>query len=343
MPEHTHAVLLVNLGSPDDTSVPAVRRYLAEFLMDKYVIDSPWLIRAAVVYGAILPKRPQKTAEAYKKIWTDDGSPLITTSKETQKKVQENSRFPIALAMRYGNPSIPDVLAQLLKTHPQLSSIHVIPLYPHYAMSSYETVVKKVEKSAKRLSKTLKLTYEKPFYDDEDYIKNLVTSMAPYLENSFDFLLFSYHGLPERHLKKSDPTRQHCLKVKDCCNHASLAHDTCYRAQVYTTTKKVTEALGLNNDRYSVSFQSRLGRDPWLRPYTDKVLIALAESGVKRLLVICPAFVSDCLETLEEIEKEGRELFLHSGGESFTMIPCLNTHPDWIQTLTKWANRSLRK
>jgi ferrochelatase len=324
---HKHGVLLVNLGSPDSTSVSDVRRYLREFLMDGRVLDAPYLIRFFVVHCLILPRRPRQSAEAYEKIWTPQGSPLVATSKNVREQLARRFDFPIELAMRYQNPSIQGAVAALRQQG--VNQLHVIPLFPHYAMSSYETAVERV----KELAPDMRLSFQRPFYDHPRYVEALVASAAPALKGGFDHLLFSYHGIPERHLRKSDPTRCHCLQSKDCCATPGPAHETCYRAQCFKTAAAFVQRAGIPADRYSVSFQSRLGRDPWLKPYTDFELIRLPKTGVKKLLVICPSFVSDCLETLEEIGIRGRQSFIDSGGAELVRIPCLNEHPLWLRAL----------
>jgi ferrochelatase len=213
----------------------------------------------------------------------------------------------------------------------------VIPLFPHYAMSSFETAVVRTQELAAKLAPGMKLTVLPPLYDDPDYIRALVASAADYLKQDYDHLLFSYHGLPERHLRKSDPTGRHCLATPDCCTTPCEAHRTCYRAQAFKTVAEFVKQTGVT--KYSISFQSRLGRDPWLKPYTDFELPRLAQAGVKRILVMCPAFVSDCLETIEEIGMRGRTLFLDAGGKELTLIPCLNEHPLWIEALEKYVTR----
>jgi ferrochelatase len=322
-------VLLVNLGSPDSPSVADVRRYLREFLMDGRVLDAPWPIRFFVVHALILPFRPRQSAEAYQKIWTPDGSPLVATSRKVMEELQQRARVPVALAMRYQNPSIASALGKLAAQG--VEDLLLIPLFPHYAMSSYETAVVRVQEALGQQVPGMRLTVEPPFFDRPDYIEALVASATPQLADGHDHLLFSFHGLPERHLRKSDPTRRHCLHAKDCCAVASRAHATCYRAQCFRTVEAFVKRAGVT--RYSVSFQSRLGREPWLRPYTDHELVRLAQAGVRNLRVICPAFVADCLETLEEIGMRGRELFVNAGGTECRLIPCLNTHPLWIQAL----------
>ena len=329
----SQGVLLVNLGSPDSPSVPAVRRYLREFLMDGRVLDVNWCLRFCIVHFGILPSRPKQSAHAYQSIWTPAGSPLIVTSRNVQAALQKRLSLPVALAMRYQNPSIPAAVRELAAQG--VDEVLLIPLFPHYAMSSYETAVVRVREVAAKLAPRMKLQVQPPYGDHPDYIAALVASAQPYLARGYDHLLFSFHGLPERHLRKSDPTGSHCLAAPDCCENASPAHATCYRAQCLKTVREFAQKAGLPKEKYSVAFQSRLGREPWLKPYTDHELPRLAAGGVKRLLVICPAFVSDCLETLEEIGLRGRETFLNAGGSELTLIPCLNEHPLWLEALEK--------
>jgi ferrochelatase len=334
-------LLLMNLGSPDSTSVPDVRRYLREFLMDPRVIDAPYPVRFGVVHFAILPKRPHQSAEAYQSIWTDEGSPLVVTSRQLKEAVRRNLSIPVELAMRYQNPSVEYAVESLVTRG--VDEIILLPLFPHYAMSSYETAVEKVRSVLKKQSPGVSLKVVDAFYNHPAYISALVDSAKPYLNGDFDHLLFSFHGLPERHLTKSDPTKCHCLKVQNCCEVPSLAHRTCYRAQTFQTARLFAEAAAMRRDQYSIAFQSRLGRDPWMQPYTDHELERLAKAGVKNLLVICPAFVADCLETLEEIGMRGKETFLAAGGEKFTMIPCLNNNPAWISAVLQLVKPFLRK
>lgn len=330
-------VLLINLGSPDSTSVSDVRRYLKEFLMDGRVLDAPWPVRAFVVYGMILPSRPKESAEAYKRIWTAEGSPLIVTNRNVQHELQRRvgADLPVELAMRYQNPSIASAIGSLQSKGVQ--DLLVIPMFPHYAMSSYETAVVRVQEIAARIAPGMRLRIQPPYYADPGYIQALAESASDYLNAGYDHLLFSFHGVPERHLRKSDPTGKHCLQSADCCQQASVAHQTCYRAQCFATARAFTAAAAIPADKFSIAFQSRLGRDPWLKPYTDAELVRLAQSGVKKLLVMCPAFVIDCLETLEEIAIRGQETFVEAGGESLTLIPCLNEHPRWLDLLQTMA------
>jgi ferrochelatase len=331
-------VLLVNLGSPDSTSVGDVRRYLNEFLMDGRVIDSPWLLRRFVV-GLILINRPKESAHAYEKIWTKKGSPLVVTSKRVQAELQKSFTIPIELAMRYQNPSVESAIQKLAAR--KVDDLFLIPLFPHYAMSSYESAVERVKIVAKKYAPKMKLTIQPPYFDLPDYVSALVASAADFLKKDFDHLLFSFHGIPERHLRKSDPTGCHCLAKENCCEVPSPAHATCYRAQCFKTVAAFVQLVGIPAGKYSVSFQSRLGKDPWLKPYTDFELAKFPKRGVKKLLVICPAFVSDCLETIEEINMRGRETFLQAGGKEFAQIPCLNEHPLWISALEKMVRKFL--
>ncbi len=331
----TTAVLLANLGSPDSTEVKDLRKYLSEFLMDERVIDIPFLLRALLVKGIIVPFRSPKSAAKYKTVWTENGSPLIHISKQVQKLLHQKIQAPVELCMRYGNPTPEAAFERLISENPELKEVILVPLYPHYAMSSYETAAVQVRTvyEAKRYSFSLKVV--PPFYSHPKYIQALANSIKPFLEKPFDHLLFSYHGIPERHVRKTDMTKAHCLAKAACCTTNSPAHQTCYRHQVHATTKLAAEALGLSKDQFSTSFQSRLGADAWLKPYTVEQLVQFPKHGIKKLVVACPAFVSDCLETLEEIQMEGREIFMDNGGEAFTVVPCLNDRGDWIDTLTE--------
>ena len=329
-------VLLINLGSPNSPSVADVRRYLREFLMDGRVIDSSWPVRFALVNGLIIPRRAEQSAHAYQSIWTEAGSPLVVTSRNVCKALQQRVEAPVELAMRYQNPSIEEAIDNLV--FQGVDELLVIPLFPQYAMSSFETAAERALEIAFELAPQMKVKIFEPFFDHPDYIAALVASARPFLAGRPDHLLFSFHGLPERHLRKADPTGQHDLTKTPCCDTNNPAHKTCYRAQCYDTVRAFAREAGLQEGKYSVAFQSRLGREPWMKPYTDVQLAALAKEGVKHLAVICPAFVSDCLETLEEIGMRGREIFLENGGQEFTLIPCLNEHPLWIEALERIVN-----
>lgn len=327
----------MNLGSPDSLKTGDVRRYLNEFLMDERVIDYPYVSRALLVKGIIVPFRAKKSAEAYSKIWTEEGSPLITLTKALKHSLQQKIENPVEIAMRYGNPNIKEVYSRLSANG--VKTVTLLPLYPHYAMSSYETAVEQAKDIYNKGNYNFTIETIKPFYNNTLYINALSESIAPYLQKEYDHILFSYHGVPERHILKGDVTGNHCLKVNDCCNVPSAAHKYCYRHQCITTTRLVTETLEIPAEKFSHSFQSRLGRSEWLKPYTAEQLAILPSRGIKKLLIACPAFVSDCLETLEEIAQEGKKIFMEAGGESFTMIPCLNTHPAWVSTIVTWVDQ----
>ena len=331
------AVLLVNLGSPDSTAVADVRRYLREFLGDERVLDMAAPLRWALLEGIILRTRPKKSAHAYAQVWTKDGSPLIVTSRAVREKLSASlgAATPVYLAMRYGSPSIASVIDQIAADG--IEEILLFPQYPHYAMSSYETVVVRVKEAVARQAPKLRVTTVQPFFADADYIEALRIVCAPFLAQPHDHVLFSYHGLPERHMRKADSSHAHCTVVPDCCMTASPAHATCYKAQCLATTRALTASAGIPAGKHSVSFQSRLVGEPWLTPFTDVELARLPKTGVKKLLVICAAFTTDCLETLEEIQQQGRDTFLQAGGESFQQIPCLNDHPAFIDFLAKRA------
>ena len=335
-------VLLVNLGSPDAPTPEAVKPYLDEFLMDERVIDLPYLLRAFVVRGIILRKRPAKSAAAYKKIWWKDGSPLIVISKRTQQKIQQRVHVPVALAMRYGNPSIEAGLTELYNQG--VKEVLLFPLYPQFAMATTETILVLAEKIRKQKFPDMQFSQIPSFYNKKGYAEELSKVVAENLEGyDYDHLLFSYHGVPERHIKKSDITKSHCKIDQSCCVVKSAAHEFCYRHQCFETTRKVTENLGITKDKYTQTFQSRLGIDKWLQPFTDDTVEELAKKGVKKLAVVTPAFVADCIETLEEIEMEAGKIFKDNGGEEFKMIPCLNDRDSWMDVMSSWINQWIAK
>lgn len=329
------AVLLANLGSPASPEVADVRRYLNQFLMDPYVVDLPWPARRLLV-GLILLLRPKQSAAAYASIWWEEGSPLVVISRRVQQALQAKLDMPVELAMRYGEPSIEKGLLALASRE-GIKEILFMPQYPQFADSTVTTSIREAERVVAEHKLDIKLTVVPAFHDKPGYIDALVASAAPHLEQGFDHLLFSYHGLPERHLRKADPTGSHCLNYPDCCDRPSPAHATCYRAQCVSVTRAFTQQMGLRDDQWSLAFQSRLGKDKWIEPYTEARVEELAQQGVKRLLVMCPAFVADCIETLEEIGDRAREQFVEAGGEELVLVPCLNDHPQWIDTLAHWC------
>ena len=333
-----NALLLVNLGSPASTEVADVRSYLNQFLMDPYVVDLPWPLRRLLV-SLILIKRPAASAHAYASIWWEEGSPLVVLSKRLQEAMKAQwSQGPVELAMRYGEPSIETVLQRLAAQG--IKQVTLAPLYPQFADSTTTTVIEEARRVVREHKLPIHFSILPPFYEQPEYIEALADSARPYLEQDFDHLLLSFHGLPESHLRKLDPSK-HCLKGPDCCMSAPpevLA--SCYRAQCMRSAHAFAQRMGLRPEQWSVSFQSRLGRDKWIEPYTESRLEELAGQGVKKLLVMCPAFVADCIETLEEIGDRGREQFIEAGGESLQLVPCLNDHPSWVAALKVLSERA---
>jgi protoporphyrin/coproporphyrin ferrochelatase len=312
-------ILLINTGSPDSPSTPDVRRYLREFLMDGRVIDLPTPVRAAVVYGCILPFRPRRSAKAYRHIWTAEGSPLVVTSRRLRDRLRAEILQPIELAMRYGNPSVADALSKLEREG--VHRVLIFPMFPHYAMSSYESAVARVREVAARRNPELEIAVVPPYYDHPRYIDALICSARRELSHAPDHLLFSFHGMPVRHLRKA----------------GSEPH-TCYHHQSVATVRAFVRRSGWPEERASIAYQSRLGPDRWLEPQTHVVLEHLARSGVRRLAVMCPSFTVDCLETLEEIAIRGRNIFLAAGGIEFTMIPALNDSIEWVQAIAQMVS-----
>ena len=323
-------ILLINLGSPKDLELDSIKNYLKEFLSDDLVIDYPKLLQQILVNWIIIPSRYKNTREAYSEIWTENGSPLIYDTLVLGEKVNAKSNTPVEVSMRYQFPSIKQGLMKLKEKG--CTEIFVVPLYPHYAMSTILTTEREVKRIESRLGLDLRLNFIGAFYNEGGYISSLSDVINRNRQKESDFLLFSYHGIPNRHLIKTDPTENHCLKVKNCCDIESKAKPFCYKAQVLETSKLCAKKLELKDDEWGVSFQSRIGPG-WIQPFTDKELVRLAEEGIKNLDVVCPAFVTDNLETLEEMNIRGRETFLEAGGESFNYIPCLNNEDSWVDFL----------
>jgi len=334
-----HTLLLVNLGSPDSPSPRAVRRYLGQFLMDRHVIDLPWPLRRALV-STILLSRPKQSAKAYASIWWPDGSPLLVISRALQQALRTHwTTGSVTLAMRYGNPSIAQVLLALNQRG--VRQITLAPLYPQFAQSTVGSTLCEVQRVIKAHSLPITLHVLAPFYQEPSYIEALAASARPWLEQEFDHLLMSFHGLPERHIRKlTDPIdKQHDLTAASSQGLRQELLDVCYRSQCLRTAELLASSLGLERSHFSISFQSRLGRAKWIDPYTESKLTELAQQGVKKLLVISPAFVADCVETLEELGIRGREQFIAAGGQSLQLIPCLNSNSNWVKTLSALAQK----
>jgi len=335
-------VLLINLGTPDAPETGAVRRYLREFLSDPRVLDIGPVGRAALLYGVILPFRPQKSAEAYRKIWMPQGSPLLVHGNALRDRLQDalGPGWAVELGMRYRSPSLASAIEKLRARGAR--ELTVVPLYPQYASSSTGSSLQEVYRLVGEAWNVPAVRVLPPFYDRPAFLDAFTDVGRPVLaEVRPDHVLFSFHGLPERQVRKSDPTGAHCLASADCCDVQVPANRWCYRAQCFFTARELARRLGLEAGNWTVTFQSRLGRTPWIRPYTDIVIPELAGKGLKRLAVFSPAFVADCLETLEEIGIRAKAQFLSLGGESLTLVPSLNAHPSWVRGLTQMI-RDLR-
>ena len=322
-------VLLINLGTPDAPTPEAVGRYLREFLMDSFVIDVPAPLRWFLVNVLIVPRRKYQSAEAYQKVQMPEGSPLLVHTRALVQKVagELGDEYMVEFAMRYGTPSIRSVLAKLRDQ--EVQRIVVLPLYPQYAESSFETAVVETKRRAKELGCSDRLTFLPPFYNHSEFIGAFALRIRQALdEQNSEHVVFSFHGLPERHVTKLHP--QHCLRSANCCEQISEANRNCYRAQCFSTALTLAQRLGLKEDGYTVSFQSRLGRAKWISPPTEAVLKGLARRGKKRISVACPSFVADCLETVEEIAIRGRQTFIAAGGTDVQLIPSLNDEPVWV-------------
>jgi ferrochelatase len=331
-PQSTIGLLLVNLGSPEAPTPEAVSPYLREFLMDPDVIDIPGILRWPLVHWLIVPRRAEESARLYEKIWTDEGSPLLVHSRAFAAAINDALRgeddLHISLGMRYGSPGIRSALERLPLD--RLERLIVFPLYPQYAQSSTLTVQKKVLEVLKSLPRPGPTPeWIEPFYCDRRYIAAVGEVSARALAGfDPDLSLFSFHGVPERHLRRLHKV---CLSEKYCCNRITPANRNCYRAQCFATAQGIAAELGIGRDQYRIAFQSRLGRTPWIQPFTDHVIQELPSRGVRRLAVFCPSFVADCLETLDEIENRERERFLAAGGRELRLIPSLNAEPVWVK------------
>jgi len=329
-------VLLVNLGTPDSPETKDVRSYLGEFLMDPRVIDISPVSRALLVKGIIVPFRSPKSAKLYKHIWSDKtGSPLLHYSKLQLKMLQERlgDGYLVELAMRYQGPSIGSALKRLKEA--LVESIQVIALFPQYASASTGSVHEKVMEIVSKWPTIPSITFANSFHNNELMIQTFADNAKKYKPDTYDHILFSFHGLPQRQLIKCDHTGKYCLKVDGCCNTLNDTNKFCYSAQSYDTARLIAEKLSLPKEKYTICFQSRLGKDPWVQPYTTEVVAKLAKEGKKRLLVFCPAFVADCLETVYEVTEEYGAEFKALGGEHIQLVESLNDSPTWIDALEK--------
>jgi len=327
-------VLLINLGTPDDPTTPSVRRYLREFLSDPMVIDIHPVARAILVHGIIAPFRSPKSAHAYQKVWMPEGSPLLVHAKNLAQKVSDQlgKDYAVAIGMRYGSPSIESGLMKLVELG--VTEIRALPLFPQYAASSYGSAVSELYRVVRKLWNLPVVRMLPPFFNHPGFIEAFAQVGEPVLSAVRpDFVLFSFHGLPERHVLKSDPVGNHCLKFDGCCDQDVIQNQYCYRSHCFKTARALMKRLRIPEELCSISFQSRLGRTPWLKPYTDLLIPELVKNGKKRIAVFCPAFVADCLETLEEIGIRAKESAHACGAEAFELVPSLNAHPKWVETV----------
>lgn len=328
-------LLFVNLGTPDAPQVPEVRRYLREFLSDPRVLDTSAWVRAFVLNVFILPFRPRESAAAYQKVWTDRGSPLLFHSLDLVDRVREQlgAETQVELAMRYQNPSIASAFEKFRANG--VDQIVVFPLFPQNSSAAWGSAVEKVFLEASRHWNVPAIQVVPPFYEHPSFLDAFAAVARPVLDDlDPDTVLMSFHGLPERHVIKSDESGgAHCLKTADCCAAICPANRNCYRAQCYATARGIATRLGLGDDGYQVCFQSRLGRDPWIKPYTDELITEMGRVGARRMAVLSPAFVADCLETLEEIGMRARDDFLSAGGEALELVPSLNATEAWVNAI----------
>ena len=331
MSENTTGILLINLGSPKKLTKKSVREYLKVFLSDDYVLDLPKILQQIILRVFILPFRPKKTLEAYELIWTPEGSPLIISTESIANKLSLKTGWDVDYAMRYEDPSIENALLNF--KNKGIYKIIVISLYPHNALATTITTEMETRIVANKLSEDFELVFTKPFFDNEIYINAISKTIKPHIEKaSFDKIVFSYHGIPKRQAKKTDETGVHCFSDSNCCEIAGDGSKDCYRSHTRIASDLTARKLGLSDDQWEVAYQSRLGPG-WLTPFTDKRLAELPEEGKKNIAVLCPSFISDCLETLEEIDIRGRKTFFDAGGKNMTYIPCLNDSEDTINLL----------
>ncbi|STY30672.1 ferrochelatase [Legionella wadsworthii] len=321
-----HGLLLINLGTPNTPDTSSVRSYLREFLTDKRVIDLPFLLRYLLVYFFIVPFRSKQSAHAYRSIWTNQGSPLLVHCERLVQEIQKRMAPDqlVALAMRYGKPSIETALSQLR----HCESITILPLYPQYSSAANGSSISEVMRILRTWERVPSITILSDFFQHPAYIKAQAQVIKPYLQKQ-THVLFSYHGIPERQNMKGSCQS---LCVGACPPLTDKLQD-CYRAQCHQSSYLLAEELELSSDGYSIAFQSRLGKTPWIKPYTDLVLADLIDKGVKELIVISPSFVADCLETLEELGIRLKQQWLSLGGQEFTLVPCMNAHPLWVKAV----------
>lgn len=336
-------VLLVNLGTPDAPQFSAVYKYLLQFLLDRRVIDVPWILRQILVRGIIVPFRTNNSTKLYKMLWTKDGSPIKIYGNSLLQKLRsvlDKDKFVIELAMRYQSPSIESAVKKLIFEH-QVNEILVIPLFPQYATASTGSVHDEVMRILRTYDAIPNVKFINSYPTNEKMIQVFANNARKYNLKEYDHFVFSFHGIPQRHVRKTDLSKEHCLKAEKCCEQLCSANQFCYSAQCHQTAYAIAKNLGLSKDQFTISFQSRLGRDPWLKPYTDLVLEDYVEKGKKNILVFSPAFVADCLETTIEIGHEYKETFLEKGGQKLDLVESLNDNHLWVEAVKEMVLKEL--
>ncbi|AFL84020.1 ferrochelatase [Belliella baltica DSM 15883] len=325
-------VLLVNLGTPDSTATGDVRKYLREFLMDGRVIDFPFIPRWMLVNLIIAPFRAPKSAKEYRKLWTDRGSPLLFHTEDLRDKLipkLDSNKYIVEIAMRYQTPSIENGLKKLNQAN--VKKIIVIPLFPQYASATNGSVADRVMEIARTWQIIPNITFVNNFVEHPLFLQaweELGREMMA--KDEYEMYLFSYHGLPERQIRKGS-VDGYCQLSDKCCGNYTKKNQFCYRGQCFHTTRLLAAKLGLPEEKVLTCFQSRLGKDPWIKPYTEDIIKELAEKGIKKVLVFSPAFVADCLETTVEVGEEYKEEFEELGGEKWDLVPSLNSSDTWVE------------
>ncbi|MHA8063336.1 ferrochelatase [Aquirufa aurantiipilula] len=333
-------VLLVNLGTPDAPDTGSVRRYLREFLMDGRVIDIPYPFRFLLVNGIIAPFRAPKSAKIYQQLWEERGSPLKFYGEDVRDALQKSlgEDYVVKLAMRYQNPDLPSVLKEMEKL--QLEKLIIIPLFPQYASATTGSVYERVMELMSSWQIMPSISLVSYFYQRPGFATYFAEKAKKYqADHDFDYYLFSYHGVPERHIRNGDITKNTCV-FGTCCEQITEKNHGCYRAQCFETTRLIAKEMGLKEGTFGTAFQSRLGRDPWLQPYTDETIKKLVKEGKKKILAFSPAFVADCLETTIEVGEEYKELFEEAGGEHWQLVESLNNSPEWVSFLKDLVHQS---
>ena len=340
-------VLLINIGTPDEATPEAVGRYLREFLMDSYVLDMPYLKRWLLVNRVIVPRRKVYSAQHYQEIQTEEGSPLLVFTKRfasdlAAELANNDGEYIVEIGMRYGNPSIASAISKL-KTN-NVDRVIVFPLYPQYTQSSVGTAVAEATRRAQKAGLAERLTTVPPFYADQGFIDACAHRVVEHLKDALpEHVLFSFHGVPVRHIKQLDASGQHCLASADCCQEIGGANQNCYRAHCLATTRAIAGKLGLSDDQYTMCFQSQFGKDEWTTPPFEDLLRELPARGIRNVAVVCPSFVADCLETLEEVGMRGRDEFKEAGGQELFLVPCINSDPLWIKAATNLILETARQ